>query len=123
MGELKNAGVAIIVLIVGMFSLFQGATPVPESLLDGALIAFGAALVLGYCGMIGDNLNRIFRTESRTIAFAPILFILGVFVSVQAATGAGLTSSSKISLAVPGATLIIASLAIVGKAKIRRGGL
>lgn len=123
MGELKNTGVAIIVLIVGMFSLFEGATPVPESLLDGALIVFGAALVLGYCGMIGDSLNRIFRTESRAIAFAPVLFILGILVSVQAATGAGMTDFTKISLAVPGAMLIVASLAIVGKAKIRRGGL
>lgn len=113
--KLGKTGPAIIVLIVGMILLFEGATPVPKSARDGAAIALGAALVLSYCVLIEDSLNRMFRTKSSAIIFMPIILMLGILVLIQAITSTGLDSPSKISLLIVGGALVVASTATFSK--------
>ena len=117
---LGKSGLAILALITGMVLLFGGATPVPKGARDGAAIALGVALVLNYCVLIEDSLNRMFRTKSSAIIFMPIILMLGILVLIQATTSAGLNSPCKISLLIVGGALVAASTATFSKAVVGR---
>jgi len=104
-----------------MYLLLWGATPTPATHAGWAAIVLGAALILSYCALVGDGLNRLLKTESSAAPFMPVLLVLGVFTLVQALTGA-LTSVHKGILLVAGLALIVVPAAVLAMLiKGRRG--
>jgi hypothetical protein len=84
-------------------------------MVDCALLLLGAALALAYFPLIGDHLERKFKAP-RMITLMPVLLALGLAVLCQAAIRPGLvTLELKLSLAIPGLALVLASLAAFGK--------
>jgi len=107
----SRVGLAVIALLLGMALLFEGATPVPESARDGASIALGAALVLMYCMLIEDDLNRLFKAKSSIAILVPVILVLGILVLIQAITSVGLTPPSRFFLLALGGAFVVVSLA------------
>jgi len=110
---------AIIVLVVGMLLLIEGTYPAVEEWIDGAYIALGAALILGYFPLIGDYLERKLRAPATT-TLVPVLLVLGLVMVYYGTTKAGLaTLTLKLTFIAPGAALAAVSLVMLGKS-IRR---
>jgi hypothetical protein len=116
---------AIAVLVVGMVLLFEGTYPAVEEWIDGAYIALGAALILGYFPLIGDYLKRKLRAPATT-TLAPVLLVLGLVMVYYGTTKAGLaTPVLKLTFIAPGAALAAVSLVMLGRSlrryKIMKG--
>jgi len=100
---------AIIALVVGVYLLLDGAFLVREILIDGAFIVVGAVLTISYFWLIGDYLERRFRTR-REITLMPVLLVLGLALLVFGIIRPGLVSIGlKLSFILPGLVLALYS--------------
>lgn len=103
---IKNIA-AIIVLVVGVYSLLEGTYPAYGTLVGGALIAFGAALLLGYFWLIGNSIERWLGAKEFT--FMPVLLVLGLIMvgfGIFPKPGMG-TDEVRLSFAIPGLALVL----------------
>ena len=87
MKDSHKACTAIVILVIGLILLFQGATPAPANMLDWALVIVGAALAVGYVALIGNSLNNLLKTRSGVVPFMPVLVVLGALVIRRAIFG------------------------------------
>lgn len=101
-----RAYAAVGVLVIGVYLLIEGVYPAPESLIDGAFITLGAALMLSYFWLIGDTIERWLK--ARELTFMPILLVLGLIILVFGLIRPGLASIElKLSLVIPGLVLAL----------------
>ena len=112
-----RAYAAIVVLVIGIYLLIEGAYMMQDMLINAAFIVLGAALTLGYFWLIGDTIERWLRAP-RGITFMPLLLVLGIVILVFGLVRPGLTTIGlKLSLVIPGLVLVIVAVFALLKAK------
>ncbi len=112
-----RAYVAIVVLVIGVYLLIEGAYMMQDMLINVSFIVLGAVLTLGYFWLIGDTIERWLRAP-RGITFMPLLLVLGIVISVFGLVRPGLTTIGlKLSLVIPGLVLAIVAVFVLLKAK------
>ena len=118
-----RAYAAIIVLVIGIYLLIEGAYMMQDMLINVAFIALGAALTLSYFWLIGDTIERWLRAPPG-ITFMPVLLVLGLVVLSFGLIRSGLADIMlRLSLVIPGLVLaLVAVFALLRSAK-KQGGL
>ncbi|MDH5685185.1 MAG: hypothetical protein OEY73_01435 [Hadesarchaea archaeon] len=118
-----RAYVAIVVLVIGIYLLIEGAYMMQDMLVNVAFIALGAVLTLSYFWLIGDTIERWLRAPPR-ITFMPVLLVLGLVILVFGLVRPGLSRIElQLSLVIPGLVLaLIAVFALLRSVK-KQGGL
>ncbi|TES83573.1 MAG: hypothetical protein E3J91_02665 [Hadesarchaea archaeon] len=112
-----RAYVAIVVLVIGIYLLIEGAYMVQDMLINVSFIVLGAVLTLGYFWLIGDTIERWLRAP-RGITFMPLLLVLGIVILSFGLTRSGLvTTELKLSLVIPGLVLALVAVFVLLKAK------
>ncbi len=112
-----RAYVAIVVLVIGVYLLIEGAYMVQDMLINVSFIVLGAVLTLGYFWLIGDTIERWLRAP-RGITFMPLLLVLGIVILSFGLTRSGLvTTELKLSLVIPGLVLALVAVFVLLKAK------
>ncbi len=119
MKDLHRVGAAIVILVIGLILLFQGATPAPVSMFDWILVIVGAALAVGYVALIGNSLNNLLKTQSGAVPFMPILVVLGALVIKRAIFGSvGL--ENMVVLTILGIVLVVAPAVVLYKVAVKK---
>lgn len=112
-----RAYVAIVVLVIGIYLLIEGAYMMQDMLINVSFIVLGAVLTLGYFWLIGDTIERWLRAP-RGITFMPVLLVLGIVILSFGLTRSGLvTTELKLSLVIPGLVLALVAVFVLLKAK------
>ena len=112
----RRACAAVVVLVVGVYLLLDGALLVREILIDGVFIGVGVALVLSYFWLIGSYLEYRFQAP-REITLMPVLLVLGIIMMIFGAIRVGLPSIElKLSFVLPGAVLVAVPALMIYKA-------
>ncbi len=112
-----RAYVAIVVLVIGIYLLIDGAYMMRDMLINVSFIVLGAVLTLGYFWLIGDTIERWLRAP-RGITFMPVLLVLGIVILSFGLTRSGLvTTELKLSLVIPGLVLALVAVFVLLKAK------
>ncbi|MBA7598906.1 hypothetical protein ES703_05931 [subsurface metagenome] len=112
-----RAYVAIVVLVIGIYLLIEGAYMVQDMLINVSFIVLGVVLTLGYFWLIGDTIERWLRAP-RGITFMPLLLVLGIVILSFGLTRSGLvTTELKLSLVIPGLVLALVAVFVLLKAK------
>lgn len=112
-----RAYAAIIVLVIGIYLLIDGAYMMRDMLINVSFIVLGAVLTLGYFWLIGDTIERWLRAP-RGITFMPVLLVLGIVILSFGLTRSGLvTTELKLSLVIPGLVLALVAVFVMLKAK------
>lgn len=116
-----RAYAAIIVLVIGIYLLIEGAYMMQDMLINVSFIVLGAVLTLGYFWLIGDTIERWLRAP-RGITFMPLLLVLGVVILVFGLVRPGLSRIElQLSLVIPG--LVLALVAVFALLKAKKQGL
>lgn len=112
-----RAYAAIVVLVIGIYLLIDGAYMMRDMLINVSFIVLGAVLTLGYFWLIGDTIERWLRAP-RGITFMPVLLVLGIVILSFGLTRSGLvTTELKLSLVIPGLVLALVAVFVLLKAK------
>lgn len=112
-----RAYAAIIVLVIGIYLLIEGAYMMQDMLINVSFIVLGAVLTLGYFWLIGDTIERWLRAP-RGITFMPVLLVLGIVILSFGLIRSGLvTTELKLSLVIPGLVLALVAVFVLLKAK------
>ncbi len=115
--------VAIIVLVIGIYLLIEGAYMMQDMLVNVAFIALGAVFTLSYFWLIGDTIERWLRAPPG-ITFMPILLVLGVVVLSFGLMRSGLaTTELRLSLVIPGLLLALVAVFALLRSVRKQGGL
>lgn len=118
-----RAYVAIVVLVIGIYLLIEGAYMVQDMLVNVAFIALGAVLTLSYFWLIGDTIERWLRAPPG-ITFMPILLVLGLVVLSFGLIRSGLaTTELRLSLVIPGLLLVLVAVFALLRSVRKQGGL
>lgn len=112
-----RAYAAIVVLVIGIYLLIEGAYMMQDMLINVSFIVLGAVLTLGYFWLIGDTIERWLRAP-RGITFMPVLLVLGIVILSFGLVRSGLvTTELKLSLVIPGLVLALVAVFVLLKAK------
>jgi len=118
-----RAYAAIIVLVIGIYLLIEGAYMMQDMLINVAFIALGAALTLSYFWLIGDTIELWLRAPPG-ITFMPVLLVLGLVVLSFGLIRSGLADITlRLSLVIPGLVLALIAVFVLLRSAKKQGGL
>lgn len=116
---MKRPLVAIASLAAGIFLLLEGSKLSSGSIvLDLVMVGFGALLTVSYLPLMGNYLERRFRS-STSLTYMPIFAIIGLGLLWQAASRVLLPLDQVIFGVVGGALLVGSAFAIYRAIKVR----